>query len=140
VLAAGRAVDQQNAGRRAGIVLSPLRVRDASACPTPFDGKLIIGIGKALSGPFRTWRFARILVPIPRDLGQAINLDLHRIKCRIIKTLAVPTFEFVFIELRGRHFLSDGCHGGSLDANKAAQPAGVVWGEQAPSSWVTLRS
>ena len=30
--------------------------------------------------------------------------------------------------------------GGSLDANKAAQPAGVVWGEQAPSSWVTLRS
>src|SRR5215470_6426385 len=83
------------------ISLSPLRVRDASACLTPFDGKLIIGIGKALSGPFRAWRFAGILVSIPRDLGQAINLDLHRIKCRIIKTLAVPTFEFVFIELRG---------------------------------------
>jgi hypothetical protein len=31
-------------------MLSPLRVRDASACLTPFDGKLIIGIGKALSG------------------------------------------------------------------------------------------
>jgi hypothetical protein len=116
VFAAGRAINQQDVGRGAGVALAPLRIRHALAGLAPFDGELIIGIGKPRPGRLRARRLPPIFVGTPSDVREAIDFDLHGLKSRVVKACAVSTFELGFVELRGRHFPAYGGHGNSLAA------------------------
>jgi hypothetical protein len=65
LVAARKAIDQQDARRFASGIMNPLRGKNGFARRQPIQGYFIVRIGKARSGLARQRRFSRVAISIP---------------------------------------------------------------------------
>ena len=97
----GRAADEEDAGRPGGIFELLSRVEDSFAGFEPFEGEVELRMGKLRAGLASPRTFPVIVVRVPRDLGQAIDLVSLRIEGRIVEAFFPAALEF-FLAQPGR--------------------------------------
>src|SRR5262249_11906018 len=84
VLTAGGTVDQQNNWSGA-VGVAALRVRYGCASRQPIDRKIIVGVGKFVACLACPRSLATVLVGVPRDRGDLLELAGKRIECRVLE-------------------------------------------------------
>ena len=82
MLAACRAVDQQNAWRRRRVLLPLLGLLDGAAGFDPVDRKVVVGIGVTLPGFAGVRRLAIVVVGIPGRIRDTADGIVERRECQ----------------------------------------------------------
>src|SRR5262249_31715228 len=76
-------------------------------CFQPFDGEIVVRIGKALTGFHRVRRLAVVVIAVPRRVGDPVEFFLERLKGRIVELRQETFLEFSLVELNTRHAFAD---------------------------------
>ena len=106
VLAAGRAVDEQDAARTGRIVMPHLGFVDRGLGIDPIGRKLMGGVGVARAGRPGVRRLALICVGVPRRRGDPGQLRRERLIRPIGEATEEPPLELGFLEPRAGHSLA----------------------------------
>jgi hypothetical protein len=107
VLAARRAVDQEDARCLVAIIMTALRGKYCLACREPIYRNLIIRIGKTRACLACHGRFSGIAIAIPRCLDNGIYFSLQWSERRIGEAAAETFLEFLARQFDGRHSPAD---------------------------------
>jgi hypothetical protein len=89
------AADHENARRPRRIFLFALRLLNPVARLQPFDGQLEIGIGKAGSRFPGARALAVVVVRLPGDIDDMIEVRGDPVERRIVKALPEASLEFL---------------------------------------------
>src|SRR5262249_32606404 len=85
VLAARRAVDDEDARGRGGGVMGLLGGPDRGPRGEPIDRQIVVGIGELGAGLAGARRLAAGVVGLPRDVLDRVELRAQRLECKIDK-------------------------------------------------------
>src|SRR5690349_3996680 len=107
VLAAWRAVDDEDARSFAWIVMARLSRADRVASREPIDGDVVVGISMARSRLAGEWRFAGVAVGVPGRGYDRIELFLQGLKDGVAIAAAIALLEFVARQFDRRHAFAD---------------------------------
>jgi hypothetical protein len=91
--------DEEDAGRGRRILVPALRVEHGAAGLQPLDGQLEAGIGEAGAGRAGARTLAILVVAVPRDVDDALDLAAHRVEGRIVEPLPDAPRELLAREL-----------------------------------------
>jgi len=100
----------------AGFLVPLLGFDDSIARREPFDGKVVVRIGETGAGLPRARALVVVVVSLPRDVGDFVDLGLGGFESRIVEARQETTLEFGLVELNARHAAthSDIGHGNPL--------------------------
>jgi hypothetical protein len=107
LIAARRAVDDQDARRRFRVLLPLLRRLDLAAAFDPFERQIVFRVGIAGAGRPRAGAFAVGLIGFPGHVDELVDLGFELGEGRVVESLAIARCEFRPVDLHRRHALAD---------------------------------
>src|SRR5262249_61961636 len=81
---------------------------DRDASPQQADRKIIVWIGKFVACLARARSLATVLVGVPRDGGDLVELGGKRLECGILELTEKALAELGLVQARARHSLAGG--------------------------------